>query len=213
MRNLKALSAYACLLFFSGIASATCPISPLVLDLNGDGIRTTDLFAPVLFDLNGDGTLDRVAWTCDWTEEGFLWLDLNHNGTVDSGRELFGQGSLLPTGESAANGFEALSVYDQASYGGDADGIISENDLVWDHLRLWVDRNHDGISQRQEISSLGRLSIVAINLSFSRVSEIDGNGNLHPLQSSYWKRLSERRIGSRLVPYAVHDVFFRVDGN
>lgn len=210
MRTLKAVVFLSCLVLSSSTVSATCPTSPLVLDLNGDGVQTTDLFAPVSFDLNGDGVPDHVAWTCGWTEEGFLWLDLNRNGIVDGGRELFGQGTLLPSGDTATNGFEALGIYDGLSYGGNADGVISENDLIWSHLRLWVDRNHDGISQRPEITSLRHFDIVAIGLDFSRVQEVDGNGNLHPLQSTYLKRLTERRLGSRLVPYAIHDVFFRI---
>jgi hypothetical protein len=209
MRISKVVVFLSCVVLSARTASGTCPMSPLVLDLNGDGVQTTDLFAPVSFDLNGDGVPDRVAWTCGWTEEGFLWLDLNRNGTVDGGRELFGQGTLLPSGETAANGFEALRVYDGLSYGGNADGIISEDDLIWSHLRLWVDRNHDGISQREEITTLRHYDIVAISLDFSRVNEVDGNGNLHPLQSTYIKRLTGR-FGSRLVPYAIHDVFFKI---
>jgi hypothetical protein len=213
MRISKSLVFLGCLAFSARMASATCPMSPLVLDLNGDGIQTTDLFSPVLFDLNGDGTLDRTAWTCAWTEEGFLWLDLNRNGTVDGGRELFGQGTLLPSGETAANGFEALRIYDRPFYGGNADGIISEKDVIWSHLKLWVDRNHDGISQPDEIFPLRQFDIVAISLVYSHSSDVDGNGNLHPLQSIYFKRLSEHGLGSSLVPYAIHDVFFKVDGD
>lgn len=210
MRISKAIVFLGCLALSARMTSAACPISPLVLDLNGDGVQTTDLFAPVSFDLNGDGISEVVAWTCGWTEEGFLWLDLNRNGTVDGGRELFGQGTLLPSGETAANGFEALSVYDRFSYGGNADHVISEGDMIWNHLRLWVDRNHDGISQLREITHLRHLDIVAIGLDFSLVNEIDGNGNSHPLQGTYLKRLKNRQLGSRLVPYAVHDVFFKV---
>lgn len=210
MQTSKAAVFLISLVLSARMASAACPISPLVLDLNGDGVQTTDLFAPVSFDLNGDGASELVAWTCGWTEEGFLWLDLNWNGTVDGGRELFGQGTLLPSGETAANGFEALSVYDGLSYGGNADGIVSEDDLIWSHLRLWIDRNHDGISQRREITRLRHFDVVAISLDFSHVNEVDGNGNPHPLQGTYLKRLTNRRLGSRLVPYAVHDVFFKV---
>ncbi|HBL28698.1 MAG TPA: hypothetical protein DD490_17825 [Acidobacteria bacterium] len=183
-----------------------------MLDLNGDGVQTTDLFSPVSFDLNGDGAAELAAWTCAWTEEGFLWLDLNRNRTVDGGRELFGQGTLLPSGETAANGFAALQVYDDLSYGGNSDGAISNEDLIWGHLRLWVDRNHDGVSQRREIFPLGAYEIVAIGLTFLRSHEVDGNGNLHPFQGTYLKRMAGR-LGSRLVPYAMHDVFFKVGGD
>lgn len=211
MRIWKTVVLLSCLVIWTRPASAACPISPLVLDLDGDGVQTTDLFASVRFDLDGDGVLERSSWTCSWTEEGFLWLDLNGNGTVDSGRELFGQGTLLPSGETATNGFEALSIYDDPSYGGNADAVVSEDDLIWSLLRLWVDRNHDGVSQQQEIAPLGRFGVVAIDLNYSRVEEADGNGNIHLFQSTFLIRLTGRQLGSRLVPRAIHDVFFRID--
>jgi hypothetical protein len=118
-----------------------------------------------------------------------------------------------PSGGTRSVSSSDCTVYDGPSYGGNGDGVISEDDLIWSHLRLWVDRNHDGISQPQEISSLGRFGIVAIRLDFSRVQEVDGNGNLHLLQSTYLKRVTARGLGSRLVPYAIHDVFFKVGGD
>lgn len=210
MRISRTVVVLSCLVLCTGPVAALCPTSPLVLDLNGDGVQTTDLFASVRFDLDGNGARVRSAWTCGWTEEGFLWLDLNRNGGVDGGRELFGQGTLLPSGETATNGFEALGVYDDPSYGGNADAIISEDDLIWSLLLLWVDRNHDGVSQKQEIAPLGRFGVVAIGLDYSRVEEIDGNGNIHLFQSTFLIRLTGRQLGSRLVPRAIHDVFFRV---
>jgi hypothetical protein len=210
MRATRAVFLLVCLGLQAKAVLACHNLSPLVLDLNGDGIQTTDLFAPVSFDLDGDGEAERVAWTYGWSEEGFLWIDLNRNAVVDSGRELFGQGTLLPSGDTAENGFEALGVYDDPSYGGNADDLISEKDLAWGLLRLWVDRNHDGLSQEGETAPPGRYGVVAISLDYSRAEEFDGNGNLHLFQATYLKRLQGRQLGSRLVPYAVHDVFFRI---
>src|SRR5947209_19888055 len=64
--------------------------SPLVLDLNGDGVQTTSvLWYPVRFDINGDGRQDVTGWLSPYSFEGFLWVDLNDNGVANSGRERF----------------------------------------------------------------------------------------------------------------------------
>jgi hypothetical protein len=63
---------------------------PLILDLNGDGIWTTNKGeSPVWFDLNGNGVADLVAWTHPDHEDAFLYVDWNRNRTIDGGRELF----------------------------------------------------------------------------------------------------------------------------
>lgn len=184
--------------------------SPLVLDLNSDGIHTTDVFEPVRFDLDGDGVSESIAWTRRWTEEGLLWLDLNRSGSVDGGPELFGDATMLPDGEKAEHSFEALAVYDSADFGGNGDGLISERDLIWEDLRLWVDRNHDGISQAAEIANLRRYRIVAISLQYAESNEVDGNGNRHRYQGSFVSRVVRAYGPPYLQAQAAHDVFFRI---
>lgn len=105
MWDRRAVALLIPLVFQAEAALACHNLSPLVLDLNGDGVQTTDLFAPVSFDLDGDGEAERVAWTYGSSEEGFLWIDLNRSSVVESGRELFGQGTVLPSGETAKDGF------------------------------------------------------------------------------------------------------------
>ena len=75
-----------------------CDGSPLILDLNGDGIQTTSTTYPVQFDINGNGTIETIAWTNPDTQEGILWLDRNRNGSVDNGQELFGDSTPLADG-------------------------------------------------------------------------------------------------------------------
>ncbi|HEX2060125.1 MAG TPA: hypothetical protein VHK90_05250 [Thermoanaerobaculia bacterium] len=179
--------------------------SPLVLDLNGDGVHTTDVMDPVSFDLTGDGVPEQLAWTNPWTEEGFLWVDLDENGRVDNGRELFGIGTLLPNGERARDGFEALSVYDEPEARGNRDGQITVADGIWGRLRIWVDRNHDGMSQAHEIAPIHQHGVVAISLSYVIDPRPDENGNIHRLRGSY-----TRRVSGTLRTLAMDDVFFRV---
>ncbi|WP_457307008.1 hypothetical protein, partial [Polaromonas sp. P5_E6] len=61
---------------------------PLVMDLDGDGLELTGASGSILFDHNGDGIKTGTGWARP--DDGFLVRDLNGNGTIDTGRELFG---------------------------------------------------------------------------------------------------------------------------
>jgi hypothetical protein len=159
--------------------------SPLILDMNHDGINTTPLEWPVIFDFEGDGRRVETSWTDPSTEEAFLALDLNGNGVVDSGRELFGNSTLLPSGEAARQGFEALAVYDDSRFGGDEDGRITPRDRIWPLLWLWTDRDHDGISDSGELRPLRSSRVHALHLGFLQTRVFDGNVNWHRFVSSY----------------------------
>ena len=114
----------------SGGDAITVWQDPLVLDLNGDGVRTSGASSPVRFDMQGDGQKELLTWTDPNTEEGFLWIDRNHDGVVTDGTELFGVGTDLPAGVKAHDGFEALAMYDDPAYGGNGDGVISKGDDI-----------------------------------------------------------------------------------
>ncbi len=153
--------------------------SPLVLDLDGDGVATTGLERAVRFDINGDGFENRIGWLFEEGEDAFLWLDLNRNDLVDNGAELFGTSTRNPKGEFARNGFEALAIYDRLDSGGNADGRISDADVIWNDLRLWKDRNHDAVSQPHEMSALSSSGVVSIGLGYEELHQRDGHGNVH----------------------------------
>ncbi|HEX6099490.1 MAG TPA: hypothetical protein VF432_24465 [Thermoanaerobaculia bacterium] len=182
--------------------------SPLVLDLNGDGIHTTSVEQPVSFDLTGDGVPEHLGWTDPETDEAFLWLDLHPNGRVDDGSELFGHGTVLEDGRLASDGFEALARYDRTSSGGNGDGWISAADRVWNRLRLWVDADHDGVCVGPESGPIAAYGVVAIPLTYTVHEEVDPSGNVHRLRGSYLRM--ERGNGlPRLRQFVLHDVFFR----
>jgi hypothetical protein len=84
--------------------------SPLVLDLNGDGVKTISKSAGIHFDLDGNGFAETTGWVDK--NDGLLVLDKNGNGKIDNGTELFGNNTLLANGQKAANGFEAMKQYD-----------------------------------------------------------------------------------------------------
>lgn len=126
------------------------------------------------------------------------------------GRELFGNATLLSTGDKAKNGFLALAQWDQPDMGGDGNGYIDGYDLIWNSLLLWVDANHDGVSQVEELSSLSRYHLLSLSLVYEEVEGRDSNGNAHRFQSTF-ERLVQRRWGSAYVKSgAFHDVYFRI---
>lgn len=58
---------------------------PLTLDLDGDGLETTGInpTSPILFDHDADGIKTATGWVK--SDDAFLVLDRNGNGTIDSG--------------------------------------------------------------------------------------------------------------------------------
>jgi hypothetical protein len=151
--------------------------TPLIFDLNGDGVRTVGLDAGVAFDLEGSGQVRSVGWASP--EDGFLVSDLNQDGIINDGTELFGNATVLPSGEKASDGFEALSAYDQ-----NQDGVINAEDSGWNTLKVWTDANQDGVSQAGELRSLTDAGITQLNLNPTESAEQQG-GNWVGLISSY----------------------------
>src|SRR5690348_13933335 len=113
-------------------------MSPIVIDVDGSGIRMSDAAGGVLFDFYGIGKLLQLSWTAQNSTNAFLVLDRDGNGTIDSGRELFGNITPQPK-SSNANGFLALAEYDKPANGGNGDGVINSSDAIFSSLRLWQD--------------------------------------------------------------------------
>ncbi|MBK6402426.1 MAG: hypothetical protein IPF74_11000 [Rhodocyclaceae bacterium] len=73
---------------------------PLAIDLDGDGIETVGVAAGVLFDHDADAIKTGTGWLKG--DDAFVVLDRNGNGTIDSGRELFGVDTIVGTEPSPA---------------------------------------------------------------------------------------------------------------
>ena len=130
---------------------------PLIIDLDEVGIELTDIENGVYFDLDSNGYAEKAAWIGE--NDGFLALDVNENGIIDNGSELFGDKFVMPDGRVSQTGFEALSSLNEND-----DDLIDENDSVYSKLLVWIDSNHDGITNEGELKTLHDLNIQSIDL-------------------------------------------------
>src|SRR5205807_1690554 len=108
----------------------------------------------------------------------------------DDGSELFGIGTTLPDGSKAEDGFQALAMYDDPSYGGNGDGMIDSNDAVWNRLHIWIDANHDGVCSPTETNPIHKYGVEAISLAAARTTIRDSARNGHFLRGHYWRHVN-----------------------
>jgi hypothetical protein len=151
--------------------------TPLILDLNNDGVHTLIADQVVQYDLLGTGAPASVGWSSP--EDGFLVFDINSDGIINDGSEMFGEATRLSNGSLAPHGFEALADLDS-----NLDGILDSNDPLFSSLKIWKDANSNGITDIGELFSLGDQNILSFDLS-PQASERVENGNQIKLVSTY----------------------------
>ena len=155
---------------------------PIVLDLDGDGIETIthDKLKKAVFDHDGDGIAHATGWVKK--DDGILVLDRNGDGVINDGREVFGDSTILSTGETAKHGYEALADLDS-----DGNGKINADDAKFNELRVWRDLDSDGVSDVGELFGLHELGIGALNLDYQEVDRNLAGGNKLTQLGSYEK--------------------------
>ncbi len=134
---------------------------PLVINLDTDIAQVSD--QKFFFDLDQDGTEEEISSLKSGS--GFLALDLNGDGVINDGGELFGTKS--------GNGFADLAKYDS-----DGNGWIDEADDIWKKLLIWT-KDEDGSDKLYHLSDLGVGAIGLGNVStqFALNSEKDNHNN------------------------------------
>lgn len=151
--------------------------TPLVLSFDGRPAQMTPARAAT-FDLDGIGG----CITTDWPEASTPWLALDRdgNGSIDSGRELFGSGTRLHDGTRAAHGFAALAELDD-----DGNGIIDARDAGFAQLVLWGDHDGDRRSTFAETTALSHRQVLRIELRHRIERQCDDRGNCGVERASF----------------------------
>lgn len=143
----------------AGEVSVTNMMDPIVLQLEKQPLSFSDnVFS---FDINNDGKEEKLSALGKGS--GFLAYDINQDGIINDGTELFGT--------KTGNGFEELSQYDN-----DKNGWIDENDEIFQKLSIWRPQT-DG--EDEYLSGLLTSDIGAIYLGYtnSEHSVTDTMGN------------------------------------
>ena len=137
-------------------------MDPLIINV-GSGI--TDIRdQKFTFDLDADGTEEEISMP--GRGSGFLALDLNNDGVINDGSELFGTKS--------GDGFKDLRKYDS-----DGNGWIDENDAVFNRLKVWCkgDRGEDILMNLKE-ADVGAIFLGSANTEFTLDSAFGGRNGV-----------------------------------
>jgi hypothetical protein len=166
--------------------------TPLVLAFDDEAITFTNPSGS--FDLAGRDTFVAT----DWVSAATPWLvfDLDGNGRIDDGAELFGSMTRLADGQRAKNGFSALAALDA-----DGDGWLTARDPAFGKLGLWRDSNQDRESAPGELSPIADL-VVALSLAFTDVPRcVAGNCERERAEFVFRDRAGNERRGSIVDVY------------
>lgn len=176
---------------------------PLIINLHEnpeDVIELTGLKDGVRFDLDNNQYDEKTAWI--GTTDGFLCIDKNGNKRIDNGSELFGDRFIMPNGQKSSTGSEALASLDDNKLDKEnpyKDGIIDAKDSEFKNLRVWIDANHNGYTDDDELKTLEELKIKSIDLSFTPTEDFvtDSENNSFEAEHSNvtFEDGSQRRIG------------------
>jgi hypothetical protein len=168
--------------------------SPIVIALTGIGARFSSVSEGVTFDLLATGQPIQMAWPVGG--DGWLARDLNNNGKIDSGAELFGTSTRMRNGSVARDGYFALSELDE-----NLDGKVNPVDPEFGRLVIWMDSTRNGVTDAGELHSLNSVGIVALETAYRESRLRDRWGNEYKLRS--WVQMASapyRRLSFDVFP-------------
>jgi hypothetical protein len=157
MNSAQHQSATAYCLEVAGMPAPSCE-TPLVVAFESQPIEFTAATGRESF-----AFVPGEPMSSDWPTASTPWIarDLDGDGAITSGAELFGSSTVLAGGGTARNGFAALAALDA-----NGDGAIDKRDPAFAELVLWSDRNGDHRSSADELRPLSSV-VTSIPLAYT----------------------------------------------
>jgi hypothetical protein len=156
--------------------------SPLIVHVNPDQdvaeyVQLSSQANGVKFDILGLNSepaahmVKKISWTS--SKQYMFLVKPNAHGKVNGVDEMFGDNTYGPDKDFSPNGFLALAKYDD-----NKDGVIDADDAIFFKLRLWIDKNRDGIGSASEMITLSKAKVKLIDLHYdASFRETDKYGN------------------------------------
>ena len=110
----------------------------------------------------------------------------------------------LYAGGIAANGYVALSELDTPLLGGNDDGLLDASDVAWPTLLVWIDGNHDGWCQPEELTPIAAAGLSLLRFDFIETRRRDSHGN----EFRYRSAATMKNPAARARSVETYDVFF-----
>jgi hypothetical protein len=138
--------------------------TPVVLDLDGDGVELLDISAGVTFGWNGYDQRLPGGWIGG--DDGFLAYDFDGDGVIRYGREL----AFKDYDPQATTDLEGLRSFDSNN-----NGRLDQEDEAWKDFGVWQDSNSDGIWRSRRIHQ-PRQPVHCLHLAHQRRTDAHGRG-------------------------------------
>jgi len=133
----------------------------LIVDLDGNGVCLTSAAEGVAADPASSTVMS--SWTCARERDSFVVYDRERDGRI--------RGEILGGVFGPPQAFQHLENLARPSR-----DVFGENDAQFAKLGLWIDENHDGQSDEQELQSFAHAGLESIRLSLTPAAEkVKGN--------------------------------------
>ncbi|MFC3784741.1 VCBS repeat-containing protein [Sphingopyxis italica] len=140
-------------------------VTPVTLDLGGDGLDFVSAAAGAAFDHDGDSVREATSWA--GRGDGILVRDANGDGIANDGGEI----SFSVAGSTDLEGL-------RLQYDSNGDGQLSTADTEFASFGVWQDANGDGVTDAGEFRSLADLGIASIALTSDEQAYVAGDGEV-----------------------------------
>ena len=179
-------------------ASTSYTVTPVVLDLDGDGLEYMTLQdSTAHFDFDNDGAAELTAWVSP--DDGLLAIDIDGDGVISQRQELAFSDYL----QGAKTDLEGLRFFDT-----NGNGLLDSGDNQWGQFVVWQDVNSDGISDTHELRSLTEYGIASISLqSDEALAVITPDTSVIQYGASHYTLFSDEVFAVGDAAFAFRDVW------